>query len=181
MKSLGLCVLSAVLVAGCGGPMVEVSQKFEKTTDFSSYKSYAWMEGQSRSDIKVGGGRDIDLDGVIRDAVNKQMEAKGFVEVNRQPDVLVKYHAGARNTYYTTNFGMHYHEKVGWSETESVQDGQLTVDLVDAKTETVVWRGTAWGAMNVDPNQTIVNKNVNRAVEKLFKQYPPGPNDAGGS
>ena len=121
MKSLVLCaLLSVVFVTGCGGPMVEVSQKFEQTIDFSSYKTYAWMQGASQSDIKIGGGRDIDLDKTIRDAVDKQMAEKGFVKVNSTPDVLIKYHAGVRQTYYTTDFGMHYQEKVGWSETESV-------------------------------------------------------------
>ena len=182
MKSLGLCVVMiVVLVAGCGGPMVEVSQKFEQTRDFTSYKTYAWMDGASRSDISTG-SRDIDLDKTIREAVEKQMAAKGFVKVTAEPDVLIKYHAGVRNTYYTADFGMHYQEKVGWTDTESVKDGQLTVDFFDREREEVVWRGTAWGAMNVDPNQTIVTKNVNRAVAKLFELYPPDPTkDAGGA
>ena len=89
MKSLGLCVVMiVVLVAGCGGPMVEVSQKFEQTRDFTSYKTYAWMDGASRSDISMG-SRDIDLDKTIREAVEKQMAAKGFIKVTAEPDVLI--------------------------------------------------------------------------------------------
>jgi hypothetical protein len=58
----------------------------------------------------------------------------------------------------------------------------LTIDFVDAKKELVVWRGIALAALNVDPNVTIVTKNVNRAVEKILKQYPPDPTkDAGGA
>lgn len=183
MKSLGLCVLLAVvMVAGCGGPMVDVSQKFEQTTDFKAFKTYAWMDGESRSDIKVGGGTDIDLDKVIREAVDKQMGEKGFVKVSANPDVLLKYHAGVATTFYTTSFGMNYQEKVGWSDTESARDGQLTIDFVDANKEMVVWRGIALAALNVDPNLTIVTKNVNHAVEKILKQYPPDPTkDAGGA
>jgi hypothetical protein len=175
VKTMGLCVavcLTLVMMS-CGGPMLEVSQKFEKRADFAGYKTYAWMEGQSTSDMRISSSADVDLDGSIRDAVNKQMVEKGFAEVDENPDVLLKYHVGYRSTAYTTSFGMHYHEKVGWSETETVTDGQLTIDFVDSKTEMVVWRGTAWGALNVDPNQTIVNKNVNRAVGEIFKQYPP--------
>jgi hypothetical protein len=152
--------------------MVEVSQHFEESTDFGRLKTYAWMPAASTSDIRSG-GRDIDVDGAVRKAVDKYMAADGFTQAQTNPDVLVKYHLGLRETAYVTNFGMHYHEKVGWSETETVEDGQLTVDLVDAKTEQVIWRGTAWGALNVDPNQTIVNKNTDRAVKKIFEQYPP--------
>lgn len=177
-----LCVLSciALVVMGCGGPMLEVSQNFERTTDFGKLKTYAWMPGASGSDIQPGANRDIDVDGTIRKAVEKYMATKGFVQATVTPDVLVKYHVGLRTTAYVTNFGTNYNEKVGWSETETVQDGQMTVDLVDANSQQVVWRGTAWGALNVDPNQTIVNKNVDRAVKKIFDQYPPDPTKASG-
>jgi hypothetical protein len=162
--------------------MVDVSQKFEQTTDFKAYKTYAWLDGASQSDIKIGGGRDIDLDKTIREAVEKQMGEKGFVQVTANPQVLVKYHAAVAKTYYVADFGMHYQEKVGWSDTESAVDGQLTIDFVDADKELVVWRGIALAAVNVDPNATIVTKNVNRAVEKIFNQYPPDPTkDAGGA
>ena len=184
MKRLGpvpCLVLIVALVAGCGGPMVEVNQRFQQTTDFTKYKTYAWLDGGSRSDLSAG-SRDIDVDGTIRKAVEKQMAEKGFVKVSAEPDLLIKYYAGLRNTTYVTDFGMHYQEKVGWSESQTVQDGQLTVDFMDRKTDTVVWRGVAWGAMNVDPNQTIVTKNVNHAVQKMFQQYPPDPaKDAGGA
>jgi hypothetical protein len=162
--------------------MVDVSQKFEQTTDFGAYKTYAWMDGESRSDIKIGGGTDIDLDKIIREAVDKQMGEKGLVKVTADPDVLVKYHAGVAKTFYTASFGMHYQEKVGWTDTESVRDGQLTIDFVDSTKALVVWRGIALAALNVDPNVTIVTKNVNRAVERILKQYPPDPTkDAGGA
>jgi hypothetical protein len=183
VKSMGLGVLLATLViAGCGGPMVDVSQKFEQTTDFKAYTTYAWMDGESRSDIKVGGARDIDLDNIIRDAVETEMKKKGFVKVTANPNILVKYHAAVAKTYYVTDFGMHYHEKVGWTDTESARDGQLTIDFVDGERDLVVWRGVALTAINVDPNASIVTKNVNRAVEKILKQYPPDPTrDAGGA
>jgi hypothetical protein len=71
------------------------------------------MDGGSQSDIKIGGARDIDLDKIIREAVEKQMGEKGLVKVTANPDVLVKYLAGVATTFYTTNFGMHYQEKVG--------------------------------------------------------------------
>jgi hypothetical protein len=145
--------------------MLEVSQKFEKTTDFSSYKTWAWMAG-TRSEVSEGDA--LDLDTPIREAVEKQMTSKGFAEVDEKPDVMVKYHVGYRVTAYTTNFGMHYQEKVGWSETETVRDGQLTIDMVDTKSEQVVWRGTGYGAMNVDPNQDIVNTPSSRGGSSLM-------------
>lgn len=175
MKRLGLSILACLtlLVAAACSPMVDVSDNFEPSTDFSKLKTYAWMKGASSSTLKSAGSSDLDFDTPLRAAVDKQLAAKGFTKVDKDPDVLIKYHLGTRLTVYATDFGMNYQDKVGWNETESVQDGQLTIDMVNPKSETVVWRGNAYGAVNVDPTQAMVVKNVDRAVEKIFKQYPP--------
>ena len=174
MKCLGLSMVAcvALLFVACS-QMVDVSDKFEPGTDFAKLKTYAWMEGASGSDIKPAGSLDLDVDTPLRKAVDKQMVAKGFKEVKENPDVLVKYFLGTRTTVYATDFGMHYQDQVGWDETSSLQDGQLTIDLMDSKSQIVVWRGSAFGALNTQPSQAIVNKNVDRAVAKIFKQYPP--------
>jgi hypothetical protein len=152
--------------------MVEVSQHFDDNADFGGLKTFAWMEGNMDS-VQSGAEPHVNFDAAIRAAVEKYLVVEGLTKDLAQPDVLVKYHTGLRTTLYVTNFGMHYHEKVGWNETESVQDGQLTVDLVDPTSQVVIWRGTARGAMNVDPNQEIANRNADRAVKMIFEQYPP--------
>ncbi len=69
----------------------------------------------------------------------------------------------------------------GWSpETATVSEvpvGTLSVDLVDAQNKTLVWRGTATDTLT---SQDVVNqKDVDAAVAKLLKGFPPVPPAAG--
>jgi hypothetical protein len=60
------------------------------------------------------------------------------------------------------------------SEIYSTSGGVAIIDLVDAKSDHLVWRGEASGAMNVDPSPEIMQNNINKMMKKLFENYPPG-------
>jgi hypothetical protein len=57
--------------------------------------------------------------------------------------------------------------------TNEIVTGTLIVDLVDARTKTIVWRGTAEKDINPNATPDQRDKNINRATDKLFKNYPP--------
>ena len=47
------------------------------------------------------------------------------------------------------------------------------VEMMDAGTRSVVWRGLASTDINMKASPEKREKSVNRAAEKLFKHYPP--------
>ena len=49
--------------------------------------------------------------------------------------------------------------------------GTLVVDIWDASTKKLVWRGTASKTLSDDPSKST--KNINEAMTKIFKEYPP--------
>ncbi len=49
--------------------------------------------------------------------------------------------------------------------------GTLVVDLYSAKGKALVWRGMASNTLN-ESNSNKNNQMINKAVQKLFKQYP---------
>ncbi|MCK4774804.1 MAG: DUF4136 domain-containing protein, partial [Candidatus Krumholzibacteria bacterium] len=98
---------------------------------------------------------------------------KGFTRVTINPDLLIAYFVGVRNEVFMSNYGMHYADYTGNVVVQSVQDGTLRIDFVDPKTERLVWRGSAYGAVNRDPTEDMIRKNVDRAVKKTLDQYPP--------
>lgn len=51
--------------------------------------------------------------------------------------------------------------------------GTLVVDMVDARSKTIVWRGTATKEVDLKASPEKREKNINKAAEKLFKNYPP--------
>jgi hypothetical protein len=45
------------------------------------------------------------------------------------------------------------------------------VDLFDARTKQVIWRGEATESLSEKPDKDV--KKLNKAVEKLFRDFPP--------
>jgi hypothetical protein len=56
--------------------------------------------------------------------------------------------------------------------TETYKVGTLVVDLFDTKTKQLVWRGNASDTLSNNSNKNI--HNMDKDVEKMFKQFPPG-------
>jgi hypothetical protein len=48
----------------------------------------------------------------------------------------------------------------------------LVVDLFGTKTKTLLWRGTSSDTLSNNSDKNI--KNLDKGVEKMFKNFPPG-------
>jgi hypothetical protein len=51
------------------------------------------------------------------------------------------------------------------------KQGTLVVELADAKDKQILWRGSATDTISDNSNKNI--SNLDKAVVKLFKNYPP--------
>ena len=51
--------------------------------------------------------------------------------------------------------------------------GTLVVDVADAKKSELVWRGMGVKEVDTQAKPDKRDKNINQAVEKIFKNYPP--------
>jgi hypothetical protein len=151
----------------------DVTYDYDKTADFSRLKTYAWAQGASVND-------ELNHKRIIA-AVEAQLAAKGFtkVEASENPDVLVAYSArfgrDVQVTGYSTGWGgtRWGPGRTGSARVEETVTGALSVDIVDAKTKSILWRGIARKDLDVDASPEKRNKNINKAMEKLFKNYPP--------
>jgi hypothetical protein len=175
-KGLLFAVFVSIIAAGCA-PMLEVNQDFDYEADFAAFKTYDLMpkedvEVSTDAAMKFADRRQV-LEDELRKAIKANMEAKGFQRVNEDPDLLVAYYVGVRNEIFMSNYGMTYADITGNVMVQSVQDGSMRIDFVDPKTERLVWRGMAYGAVNRDPTEEMIRKNVDRAVKKTIDQYPP--------
>jgi Domain of unknown function (DUF4136) len=54
---------------------------------------------------------------------------------------------------------------------DSYKVGSLVVDLFDAKTTHMVWRGSSSDTLSNKSDKNI--KNLNKAVQKMFQHFPP--------
>lgn len=150
-----------------------VTYDYDKTADFKSFKTYAWVKGTVLTDP-------INHNRVVG-AVNTQLVSRGLRELAplANPDVLVAYHASFDRDLQVTGFSSGWGPyrfgagATGVARTEQILVGTLAVDIVDARTRTIVWRGVAVKDVNVNAKPEEREKNIARATAKLFKNYPP--------
>jgi hypothetical protein len=51
--------------------------------------------------------------------------------------------------------------------------GTLAVDMIDAKKKEVAWRGLGTKEIDTNAKPEKRDSNISKAVEKIFKNYPP--------
>ena len=56
---------------------------------------------------------------------------------------------------------------------QDYQEGTLVIDLYDGKTKQLIWRGSTESVLadKAEKNE----KNLEKGVAKMFKDFPPGP------
>ena len=175
-STLSFMIASALAAAGCA--TMNVSSHLERNVTFSDYVTYNWGPPDN---LPVGDPR-LDNNPFFRDhvmgAVEKQLLAKGYEQaVTGQPDLLIHYHASVNQRLDVYQVDSQYGYCYGNCNPQVVdfEEGTLMVDIVDAKTNKVVWRGWAQDTMNgIIDNQQRLEKQVDEGVTKMMLLLPRG-------
>lgn len=172
----------------------DISVDFDRRADFRKFRTYA---------VRTDGLTDSALlDARIFDNIEIQLAAKGLTKTSENPDLTViprmQFDKSQRTYVYNTGYhwpygwgydwgygwgyGIRYADfGWGWATTDVVVKdvvlGTLTIDLVDTTTNALVWRGTAVKRVRDDQDPEDLDKGVRRSVKKVFRRYPPGPDD----
>jgi hypothetical protein len=150
----------------------QVKTDYDRNANFSQYKTYSWQKVQTQDPLWVDR---------IKDAVNAALTAKGLRFVESGGDVaLVAIEATqdqrTLNTFYDgMGGGWRWRGFGGFGETtttvETYKVGTLVVDLFDAQTKTLIWRGSSSDTLSDKSDKNI--KNLDKGVQKMFDHYPP--------
>ena len=165
----GLTLLLATLALA-----QSVSVDYDRAASFSSYLTYAWTRGTQLTD-------ELNHARVVR-AIDGRLAAKGLrqVEPDADPDILVAYHASfdtnLRIDAFSTGWGPYgLGNRSGSAWIQEILVGTLVVDIADARRHTLVWRGTATSNIHETDKPEKRDRNIAKATEKMFKNYPPKP------
>jgi len=153
----------------------DVKIDFDKAYDFSGPKTYAISIGTTW-------GNDLSQRRVLAE-VDQEITSKGWKKVDAaQANVVVVIHGATQtkrsaNTFYSGMGGYGYRYG-GFGGTGSAQTvvseyavGTLVVDMFDAKTKNLVFRGTAEDEISDNAEKNA--KRLEKASTKLFKNFPP--------
>lgn len=171
-----LTALMTMTAAGCA--TMTVSSHIERGLSFSDYLTYEWGPPDN---LPVGDPR-LDNNPFFNDylqgAIEKRLVAKGYQRVlTGQPDLLVHYHASVNQKVDVYDVDTRYGYCYGNCEAQIVdyEQGTLIIDIVDARTSKVVWRGWAQDVMNgVIDNQDRLERQVDEGVTKMMRLLPAG-------
>ena len=171
-----IVLLAVAAMAGCA--TLTVSSHIERTANFSDYVTYDWGPPDN---LPVGDPR-LDNNPFFRDhlqgAIEKQLAMKGYERaLSGDPDLLVHYHASVSQKVdvYETDRQYGYCYADCQPQVVDYEQGTLVVDIVDAKTSKVVWRGWAQDVMNgVIDNQDRLDQQVDEGVTKMMLLLPRG-------
>jgi hypothetical protein len=174
---------SVVLLWLCAGAALaqDVRYNFDRSTDFSKFKTYKWVN------IKDAKRLDPLLDKQFKDAVDEQLATKGLtkVEGDSPADLLIGYQAAVRQEQEFTSYNTGWGYGPGWGgwygggtsttmgSTSTINIGQAALDMYDSAGHDLVWRGVVSKTLDEKAKPEKQQKNLNKAVAKLLKNYPP--------
>ena len=151
----------------------QVKTDYDRNANFGQYKTFSWEQAKTQDPLNAER---------IKNAVNADLTAKGWTLVGSGSDVSIvamemTHDQQTLNTFYDGfGGGWRWRGFGGLGEatttTETYEVGTLVVDLFDAKTKQLIWRGNSTDTLSNNSNKNI--QNLDKDVEKMFKNFPPG-------
>ena len=179
MKMRAIVMAAAISCAGGAAFAQDVKVDFDKDANFSALKTFAVKVGTSWNN-PLGEKR-------IVTEIEEALSAKGWTKAEADTaDAIVVIHGATEkqkslNTFYS---GMGGYGAYGWrgmggagmgTASTTVSEylvGTLVVDIFEAKSKQLVFRGTATDELSDKPEKNA--KKLDKATSKMFKDFPPG-------
>jgi len=169
-------LLAAVLVTlVCVGALTaqKVTTDYDKSRDFYKYHTYFWANVKAPNDLWTQR---------IKDVVNAQMDAKGWKLVDENSADVALSAVGMTqeqhqlNTYYSGMGGGWGYRGFGGmgtatTTTTNYRTGTFVLDMFDAKSKQLVWRGVGTDSVAGDPDKN--EKKLAKTAQKMFQKFPP--------
>jgi len=167
MKARILTVCALLLLVAAPVFAQQVSVNYNHSASFAQYHTYAWGSNNANQI------QNSILAQVAQQDINSAMQGKGLqmVQENQNPDLILTANGGMRQQTSYSAWGMRgIGGGMGGITPEQNVEATMVVDLYDAKTQSLIWRGIAQDTLNNNGNKN--QQMVEKAVQKMFKQWP---------
>lgn len=179
------CLL-VFFLAGCSA--FSVVSDYDREYDFRKFQVYRWPvgdEGIRKGDVLVENPLVYKR---VQSAVNQQLQARGYrLEDSKKADFIVYAHAGIKKRksyhhgfgigvpfgpyrWYTPWWGPYG----GYTYVSYYDEGSLVIDIIDARTKELAWRGVATRVVRQYRTPEAMQNDINEAVTKILESFPPG-------
>lgn len=170
MVKIGMGLVLALFVCGIASAQT-VTYNAMPGVDFSKYHTYKWVtiEGAKYPNQIV--------DAQIKSAIDTQLGGKGLTKAEGDTaDLYVGYQVSVSEQQQWNAYGMggvRWGGGMATATSSTIATGTLVLDMYDPGTKQLVWTGRATKTLDPNANQEKKQKNLNNAMQKLLKNYPP--------
>jgi hypothetical protein len=159
-----------MLLVGAGIWAQDTRSNYMPGTDFAKYKIYKWVN------IESGSHPNQIVDAQIKQSVDSQLSSKGLTKTdNDNADLYVGYQVSVDQEKQWNAYGMGGVRFGGMASAQSstISVGTLVLDMYDRSAKQLVWTGNATKTLDPSKSQEKNQQNLNKAMQKLLKNYPP--------
>ena len=165
-------------LAGCAAPQFDMNFDYDTGTDFAALKTYAWLPPTGNAT------QDELLVKRVRSSVDAGLKKKGRSPSSTSSDFVIAMQLSGRTAYGgSTAVGVSVGIPVGRagrvsvggakSKPIEVKEGTLVLDFLDAKSKSLLWRGTAAGSARPATSPEEQQARIDEIVGQMLERFPP--------
>lgn len=183
MKKFSFLAVLLLLAGVTSALAQDVRYNFAQDADFSKYKTYKWVNIKNADQVDELTAKQI------ASAIDTELAKKGLTRTDSDDaDLYLGYQTAIGSekqfTSYNTGWGYGPGWHGGWygggmgmstttTSSSTIYTGQLDLDMYDSAKKELVWRGAASKSIDPKAKPDKRAKNLNKAAQKLLKNYPP--------
>ena len=177
MLVLGLFLAAA---SGCAtGPVITAD--YDRTANFTAYRTFGFSSPLGTDTA----GYESLVTQTMKAASRREMERRGYMFVETDPDLLVNFNAHLSRQLQVTQAppmpsmyygyrGGYYGGWTGYSNQTRIDqyvEGTINIDVIDARQKKLVWEGVAVG--RVQPRERDAQRAaLDAVITEIFAKYP---------
>jgi hypothetical protein len=176
------CLLLLTVIAVPTAFAQKVKVGYDKSTDFSKYRSYTWAKPETSPQRPL-------LYVSLIGSIDQELKNKGLTRVESNGDLTLLPAGGMEyglNTGAATPITLGYGgpppaiDATMWTGTAgpsnlmaiAVPEGSLILSFVDQSVNKVVWNGTVTQKLDLHNHKKSLEL-INKSITKLLKEFPP--------
>jgi hypothetical protein len=183
-------LITLLTLSGCSS--YSIISDYDRTVSFGNYKTYRWDDnsGKITDDILLKNPLILKH---IKNAVDRELAAKGFVLRQSDPGVDFTLTAHARvkekmvvnppigfaysGGYYSRwgrrGYTTVWYDPYPYPPVSYLEEGTLIINIIDTKSDDIAWTGIARGILKDYDSSIQLNRQIDEVVTKIMAQFPP--------
>jgi len=178
-----LAFLLVFMFAGCA--KIDVQSEYGPGADFSSLKTYSWIElkDEGSEKLRVKNPR---IDKWVKATADKVLEQKGYMQVTGKDSDFKIAWFGAVETKVKQESIDHFYSSYGYGpvavaagETSQIEgrkveysEGTILMDIINPQNHEMIWRGSGVAKLVKGMDESEAARYVERLVTQILKELP---------